>query len=89
MPGDAALMPDWHVLSDEQVRRWEEVLDNLARMLPGGAAGVVVDAHHSRLTDGEERSDDARGQARVIPPVSSAVTAGLPIGNRGQRGRLP
>ena len=30
-------------MSDEQVRRWEEVLDNVARMLPAGTVPVLVD----------------------------------------------
>jgi len=33
------------VLSDEQVRRWQHVLDTLATLIPAGPATVVVDAH--------------------------------------------
>jgi SAM-dependent methyltransferase len=43
--GDMAVasLPDWTVMTAEQVRRWEEVLDNLARMLPAGLSTVLVD----------------------------------------------
>jgi SAM-dependent methyltransferase len=43
MAGDLAPLPHWQLMTDDQIRRWQEVLDNLARMLPAGPTTVVVD----------------------------------------------
>ncbi|HKS99826.1 MAG TPA: methyltransferase domain-containing protein [Rugosimonospora sp.] len=46
MAGDTVLLPDWQVMTDDQIRRWEEVLDNLAGMLPAGASAALIDGAH-------------------------------------------
>jgi SAM-dependent methyltransferase len=50
MAGDAAPVPAWQAMTDDQIRRWEELLDNLARMLPTESATVVIDGPHPHAT---------------------------------------
>jgi len=37
-------IPPWPALSDEQVRRWQHVLETLTTLIPAGPATVVIDA---------------------------------------------
>jgi hypothetical protein len=42
-----AVAPAWGAMTGEQVRRWTEVLDHLAAMVPAGAPAVLVDGAHA------------------------------------------
>jgi SAM-dependent methyltransferase len=43
MAGEPVSLPAWQTLTDEQRRRWTEVLDHVADALPSGAVSVVID----------------------------------------------
>jgi SAM-dependent methyltransferase len=43
MTGGAMTVPTWEAMTEEQLGRWEELLDGVATLLPSGAVCVVVD----------------------------------------------
>ncbi|MFC6020835.1 class I SAM-dependent methyltransferase [Plantactinospora solaniradicis] len=43
MAGERMPVPAWQAMTDEQARRWAEILGHLAGALPAGAVSVVVD----------------------------------------------
>jgi SAM-dependent methyltransferase len=50
MAGDPMPVPAWHPMTDEQTRRWTELLDNLANSLPPTGAYVVIDGANGHTT---------------------------------------
>lgn len=64
-----AELPPWPVMNDAQVGRWEQVLGNLARMLPAGPATVLVDGaqpYARVLADRLAAALDAAGSGAVL-----------------------
>jgi SAM-dependent methyltransferase len=81
MAGDAALVPAWQAMTDDQIRRWEELLHNVAQMLPTERATVLIDGPHPHATIVADRLADAlraSGRPCIRPP-------GIPVSG----GRAP
>jgi SAM-dependent methyltransferase len=64
MAGDPMPTPAWHTMTDEQARRWVEVLDNLTDVIPPRASVLVdgADGHTRVVADRLAATLHATGQ---------------------------
>jgi SAM-dependent methyltransferase len=80
MVGDPMPVPAWQTMSDEQARRWVEVLDNLAGTIPPGVSVLVdgADGHTTVVADRLAATLYATGQpcARLTDTAPLADEAG-------------
>ncbi|WP_329100802.1 class I SAM-dependent methyltransferase [Micromonospora sp. NBC_01699] len=74
MAGEPVSLPAWQTLTDEQSRRWTEVLDHVADALPSGAVSVVIDGGAAQAAVVADRLADTlhasgRPCARLTEPT--------------------
>ncbi|WP_326557491.1 class I SAM-dependent methyltransferase [Micromonospora sp. NBC_01796] len=87
MAGEPASLPAWQTLTEEQSRRWTEVLDHVAAALPSGVVSVVIDGGSAHAAVVADRLADAlhaggRPCARLTGHTPPASTGQPPLDAR-------
>jgi SAM-dependent methyltransferase len=75
MTGGAMAVPTWEAMTEEQLGRWEELLDGVATLLPSGAVCAVVDGGPYAAVVADRLADRLGGPGRPCTRLSGALPA--------------